>query len=362
MKALIVYGSPRHKKSASYHIGDNFVKGLRRAGVHVDEIMLSKQKIHHCIGCWTCWTKTPGVCIFKDDMAENLPKMKQANLIVFATPLYVYNVTGLVKNFLDRQMPLLDPHLVEKGGVTGHPRPGTVEDQKIFLISVAGFPEVSHFDALISMFKKMYRGGKYVGEILIPGSEPMSMDDLQEEYQDLYKLIEQAGFEVGKDGEISKETRKAIKDKTTYTAEELKTFREMANQYWDSVIPKDYSQIKLETLDSEPLTATEGDPSELSVFFVKMAEIYNPKAIPGLKAVMQFNIDNEAYYLIIDDAECKAYKGSYSEPTFTIISPKDIWMKITSGELSGAKAFMQRMYEVKGDMKLLMKMNQMFSR
>jgi multimeric flavodoxin WrbA len=294
-------------------------------------------------------------------MAENLPKMKQANLLVFATPLYVYNVTGLVKNFLDRQMPLLDPHLVEKGGVTGHPRPGTVKDQKVFLISVAGFPEASHFDALVTMFKKMYRGGRYIGEILIPGSEPMSMEDLQEGYQSLYKIIEQAGFEIGKEGVISKETQNAIKDKTTYTAEELKVFRDMANQYWDSVVPKDYSQVKLEATDNEPLTASEGNPSDLRVFFARMAEIYNPKIIPGLKAVMQFNIDDEVYYLIIDDEECKAYKGSYPEPTFTVISPKDVWLKISSGELDGAKAFMKRMYKVEGDMTLLIKMNKLFA-
>lgn len=155
MRALVIYGSPRHKKSASYHIGENFANGLRRAGFQVEEIMLSKQKIHHCIGCFTCWTKTPGKCIHKDDMVDNLPKLQKANLIVFATPLYIYNVTGLMKNFLDRQIPLLSPYLVDKGGVTSHPRPETVEDQKVFLISVAGFPELSHFDALVTLFKQI---------------------------------------------------------------------------------------------------------------------------------------------------------------------------------------------------------------
>jgi multimeric flavodoxin WrbA/putative sterol carrier protein len=359
MKALIVYGSPRHKRSASYHIGKSFADGLRRAGLHVDEIMLSKQNIHHCIGCFTCWTKTPGVCIHKDDMVENLPKLQKANLIVFSTPLYVYNVTGLLKNFLDRQIPLLEPYLVEKGEATGHPRRDTPEDQKVFLISVAGFPELSHFNALVTMFKQMYRGGKYIGEILIPGSEPMSRDDFQDSYKELYKLIEQAGFEVGKNGIMSKETQKKITAMTTYTEKEIELFREMANKYWDSFEEKDYSKVKLEVTNMEPLKTTDNG---MSAFFAGMAKIYNPKAVPGLKGVMQFNLDDERYYLIINEGKCKAYKGSYPEPTFTIISPKDVWMKITSGELSGAKAFMQRMYKVEGDMKLLMKMNQMFSR
>ncbi len=358
MEALIVYGSPRHKKSASYHIGQNFANGLRRAGVQVEEIMLSKQKINHCMGCFTCWTKTPGKCIHNDDMVNNLPKLQKANLIVFSIPLYIYNVTGLLKNFLDRQIPLLEPYLIEKGEATSHPRRGVPKDQKVFLISVAGFPELSHFDALVTLFKQIYRGGKYIGEILIPGAEPMSMDAFQDSYKELYEAVEQAGFEVGKNGVISKETRKAITDKTTYTDEEIKVFREMANKYWDSMLPKDYSKVKLETTDMEPLKATDDG---MSAFFAGMAQIYNPKAIPGLKAVMQFNLDDEKYCLVINENECTAYEGSYPEPTLTIISPRDVWVKISSGEISGAAAFMKKLFKVEGDMSLLIKINKLFS-
>jgi len=358
MKALVVYGSPRHKKSASYHIGQNFANGLRRAEVQVEEIMLSKQKINHCIGCFTCWTKTPGKCIHNDDMVNNLPKLQEANLIVFATPLYIYNVTGLLKNFLDRQIPLLEPYLIERGEATSHPRRGKHIDQKVFLISVAGFPEVSHFDALVTMFKKMYRGGRYIGEILIPGAEPMSRDESQDSYKELYKAVEQAGFEVAKNGVISKETRKVITDLTTYTDEEIKAFREMANQYWNSLQPKDYSQVKLETTEIEPLKVTDDG---MSAFFAGMAKQYNPKGVPGLKAVMQFNLDDENYYLIINENECKAYKGSYPDPTMTIITPTDVWMKISKGEIDGAKAFMKKLYKVEGDMSLLINLRKIFS-
>ena len=186
----------------------------------------------------------------------------------------------------------------------------------------------------------------------------MSMDDLQESYKELYKAVEQAGFEVAKNGVISEKTKKAIADKSTFTDEEIKVFREMANKYWDSMKPKDYSKVKLEATGIESLkTSDEG----ISAFFARMAELYNPKVVPGLKTCMQFNLDDEKYYLIINENECKAYKGSYPEPTFTIISPTDVWMKISSGEISGAKAFMQRLYKVEGDMSLLIKMNKMFS-
>jgi putative sterol carrier protein len=324
--------------------------------------MLSKQKINHCIGCFTCWTKTPGICIHNDDMAENLPKLQEANLIVFSTPLYIYNVTGLMKDFLDRQIPLIKPDLIEKEGKTSHPRRRPYVDQKVFLISVAGFPELSHFDALVTLFKQMYRGDRYIGEILIPGSEPMSMDDFQENYKKLYQVIEQAGFEVAKNGFISEETKKAIKDKTSYTNEELQVFREMANKYWESMLPKDYSQVKLEKTEMEPLKITDAGSTGMSAFFAGMAQIYNPKAIPGLKAVIQFELDDERFYLVINENTCNAYKGSYTEPTLTIISPKEVWMKISSGKISGASAFMKKLFQVKGDMSLIIKMNKIFSK
>jgi len=132
LKALVVYGSPRHKKAASYRIGHRFAEGLERGGVEVDEIILSKQKINHCIGCYTCWTKTPGVCIHKDDMAENLDKLQKANLIVYSTPLYIYNVTGIMKDFMDRTIPIAEPWLTTDKGHSTHPLRGAPIEHKAF--------------------------------------------------------------------------------------------------------------------------------------------------------------------------------------------------------------------------------------
>ena len=55
-------------------------------------IYLKDKDIKHCSGCFTCWTKTPGKCIHKDDMEELLHKISQADVIVYATPLYYYTV------------------------------------------------------------------------------------------------------------------------------------------------------------------------------------------------------------------------------------------------------------------------------
>jgi len=99
---------------------------------------------------------------------------------------------------------------------------------------------------------------------------------------------------------------------------------------------------------------------DLSTLFSEMAKIYNPKVVPGLNAVIQFNLDAERYYLTISGDKCKVDKGTHPKPNLTINSPKDTWIKISTGELDGTKAFMKKMFKPEGDMNLLTKMTKMF--
>ncbi len=112
--------------------------------------------------------------------------------------------------------------------------------------------------------------------------------------------------------------------------------------------------------EKKPLKLTDGG---MASYFAGMASQYNPNAVPGLEAVIQFKLEeiNENFYLLIENDNCIAYKGAHPSPTVTILTPADIWMKISTGELSGAKAFMKKMFKVEGDMGLLLKMSSLFS-
>ncbi|MHA2010515.1 MAG: NAD(P)H-dependent oxidoreductase [Promethearchaeota archaeon] len=360
-KAVVVYGSPRLKKSGSFHLGDNFAIGLKKGGVSVEEIMVHKKNIKPCRGCFTCWTKTPGKCVHHDDMEEILPIIDEADLIVFAVPLYIYSVPGPVKTFLDRQLPLAEPYLVEKDGITTHPRRTKGKTLKAFILSVAGFPELSHFDAMIATFKKLFKPNdeRYLGEILIGGANQMSDDSSQNAYVDLYKLIQQAGFEISKDERVSTSTLKQIQDLTSFTPEQVKNLQKVANLYWDTFIEKDYTQGEIAQTDDQPLKISDG---KSSAYFATMATQYNPNAFPGMKSIIQFEFETDSYYLIIDEANCNAFAGTYPKPTLKIKSPEDIWMKIAAGELSGQKSFMDGLYTIEGDMNLLLNLNKMFAR
>jgi multimeric flavodoxin WrbA len=68
MKALILLGSPRGKRSSSYHVAEYFTEGLRKAGCRTKEILVRDLAVNPCRGCFGCWTKTPGRCVHRDDM------------------------------------------------------------------------------------------------------------------------------------------------------------------------------------------------------------------------------------------------------------------------------------------------------
>jgi len=104
MKVMAINSSARvGKESKTEIVLDHLVKGMREAGADVDVVNLQKKKINYCIGCFTCWSKTPGQCIHKDDMSKELfPKYVESDLIVMATPLYHYTVNALLPGAIHR--------------------------------------------------------------------------------------------------------------------------------------------------------------------------------------------------------------------------------------------------------------------
>ncbi|MEM3145872.1 MAG: flavodoxin family protein, partial [Thermoproteota archaeon] len=156
MKVLAINGSPRGENGNTDRILQAFLQGAREAGAEIETIYLRNLKINPCLGCFTCWTKTPGVCVHNDDMVQILPKIRRADIVVYATPLYVFTVSGLMKNFMDRLIPNVDPHIVKRGKHFIHPPrySNGPRVQKIVLISNCGFPEPHHFSALIETFKR----------------------------------------------------------------------------------------------------------------------------------------------------------------------------------------------------------------
>ncbi|MGM9528793.1 MAG: flavodoxin family protein [Phascolarctobacterium sp.] len=98
---LILAGSPR-KGGNSDILCDAFKQGAEEAGHKVEKIWLQSKKINYCFACYAC--KTTGQCFQKDDANEIIAKMLAADVIVLATPVYFYSMSGQMKTLIDRSV------------------------------------------------------------------------------------------------------------------------------------------------------------------------------------------------------------------------------------------------------------------
>lgn len=98
-KVLILSGSPR-KDGNSDLLCDEFAKGAQEADHEVEKIRVAEKNIACCRACYAC--KNGGVCAIKDDMAEVLQKMIDADVLVLASPVYFYSIDAQLKAVIDR--------------------------------------------------------------------------------------------------------------------------------------------------------------------------------------------------------------------------------------------------------------------
>ncbi len=234
MRVLVVNGSPNGERGNTAILTHAFLEGATEAGAESKTIYLKDKQINHCVGCFSCWFRTPGTCVHQDDMPALLDEMRQSDLIVYATPLYVYTVSGFMKDFLDRVIPLVQPFIEVKNGVCAHPgRTPRSAGVKSVVISNCGFPEQSHFDGLRQTFRCLFKSGlRDAGMICCSAGPMLNVPEMQAAVKWYLDATRQAGREVVTDGCISEATqaildKPLIADSAAYAAALNERFREM---------------------------------------------------------------------------------------------------------------------------------------
>lgn len=103
MKILCIIGSPKGKGN-TYDITKRVEEETRGMDkdVEFEYILLKAANLQTCRGCFQCLGKGEHFCPIKDDREQIENKMKEADGVIFATPVYVYNVSWIMKNFIDR--------------------------------------------------------------------------------------------------------------------------------------------------------------------------------------------------------------------------------------------------------------------
>jgi FMN-dependent NADH-azoreductase/putative sterol carrier protein len=355
MRVLAINSSARvGGESKTEFMLEHLVQGMGEAGARVEIINLYEKKINHCIGCFTCWTKTPGKCMHQDDMSREIfPKYLDADLAVLATPLYKYAVNSIMKTFMDRTLPDLLPFFVLENGVTSHPYRCKVPD--LVLLSVAGFPEDSVFDQLSAFAHRYYRD-KLIAEIYRPAAEILAREAKSGRSQRANDIVEatmQAGHELIHSRKITEETMGRI----TQPLGDFESLSPLVNVFWKSCIAEGVTPKQFGERGMIPR------PDSIETFGAVMEAAFNPQKAADVRAVIQFifsgQVKGECFFTM-QEGTFRSETGRAGRPDMTVYSPFEVWMDIITGKADGQQKFMEEEYRAEGDLSLLMRMGEMF--
>jgi len=208
MRIAAVNGSPRGGRGMTAWVLEAFLEGAREAKADIETIELAGKRIHYCTGELACWFATPGTCIHSDDMGPIVESIGAADCLVLATPVYFDGMTGLMKNFLDRLVPMADPHFELRHDHMRHPARKSAPN-KLALVSVCGFHERDNFDPLLAHAKAIggNMGAQFCGAVIRPAAPMIPYLKLRHplRLRSVTRAIKRAGFELAHAGRISRE-------------------------------------------------------------------------------------------------------------------------------------------------------------
>ncbi|MBJ6725499.1 flavodoxin family protein [Geomesophilobacter sediminis] len=119
MNVMIVNGNPDPDSGFDARLS-RLAESARARGDRVQEFTLRELSIAQCVGCFGCWVKTPGICVFRDDQENILRGYVAADLVVMASPLIMGFTSALLKRCTDRIIPVLLPFIDTSTGECRH--------------------------------------------------------------------------------------------------------------------------------------------------------------------------------------------------------------------------------------------------
>ena len=351
MKILLINGSPKGKRSNSLKLAYSFIEGFKngcandeeRESISIDELHVASMEIAACKGCFACWQKTPGVCCIKDDMQTVIGKLIEADLILWSFPLYYFNVPGILKNLIDRQLPMSLPFMSSKQdgyGSGSHDSRYDMEGKRHVLISTCGFYSADgNYDSVLRMFDHFLGKGNYT-TIFCGQGELFRVKELSARTDEYLASVKCAGSEYAITGTISEETD-AILHTLLYPRD---VFEKMADASWG--ISK---------------TTGEKEPDDL-VFTRQMAALYKKDAYDGKERVLEIHFTDldHTYQIQLSKTGSEVFTDGSLSSTTRIDTPFTVWSAISRGEIGGAEALGKQMYTVSGDFSLMIDWDKFF--
>lgn len=154
MKIVVLTGSPRRNGNSAY-LADQFIKGAQEKGHEIYRFDCAFKQVEPCRACNRCGMDGP--CIFNDDFSELRPHLIEADMVVFATPMYYFGIFAQMKRVIDRFYAI-------NGKIKGHYK------KTAYLMTYANTakndaePMLLHYRTMMD-----YLDWENVGEVVAPG-------------------------------------------------------------------------------------------------------------------------------------------------------------------------------------------------
>ena len=342
MKVLLINGSPKGERSNSLKLASSFIDGLKeKENIELTKINLIEKNIKQCLGCFSCWKSESHQCVLKDDMVSLLPLFIEADIVIYSFPLYSFSLPGLMKNLVDRLLPLYEPFMVDRNdgfGNGGHKCRYDLSKQRIVLISTCGFyTSKGNYTSVIDMFN-LLKGKNGYTSIFVGQGELFSVPALKERTSQYLEIVKKAGNEFI-DGKITEETRKEL-DTYLYPKE---VFETMADASWG--ISKEGEKV-----------------DEGYVFLKQMGALYDKSSYAGKDLIVIFELTdiNKEYEIILSKDKADILDKDFLPYTTKISTPLSVWKEIGEGKIRGDQALFEGKYKVDGDFSLMMNWGKYF--
>lgn len=174
MNIIAICGSPR--RGNTEFVLKRILTKAEELGSSVELVLLREKRIEFCNGCLNC--SSTGKCNIRDDMQIIYPKLEEADLIIFGSPNYFSNVSGMMKNFIDR----LNPFYTSK----------KLKDKKIVAVIVGGTDKP---DTIKNSIKSIELAADWtemflVGDLYLVGEGPQDIENDPEKIKKIDEFTE----------------------------------------------------------------------------------------------------------------------------------------------------------------------------
>ena len=353
MKLLALLGYPRTNGHTA-DMTDLFLQGAATAGAHITRVHLPTTDIKPCLGCFACWTKTPGECVQHDAMSPLIQQFLHADLVLIASPVYAFSVSASAKIFMERTLTILRPGA--EVGPDGIERnrwryPGLGPKRMAGLL-VAGklTPGISQpaIDTLrlYAQEMRMSCSGILVRPescaLRFPQAKPLKMRAIR-------TACERAGAAFVRENTIPDEYLQAFSGPLLA---DLEHFVRYSLVFWEHAL----------ACHDESAEAGMHAGDDVRILMYEMARNINPVATRRIEACIQFAFPDRGwqYVLHIQQGTCTITEGTTDTPDLLIRCPADLWSAVIQRTITGSQLATHPDLYVDGDRNLFQSLPRYF--